>query len=149
MAAKMAHISDERHGPGTAGVWIAFTRLLTLAVFAQTIFAGLLLSGEVWGRAAHRATALGLVAAALLGGIVALATLRHVAGGRRLAVALLGLALVLAMQMTVGLLAAGGERLLWLHVPLGVALVGFTLETAGVARQLSPGGAVSRPSTTD
>jgi hypothetical protein len=36
----------------------------------------------------------------------------------------------------VGIMSANGERLLWLHVPLGVALVGFAAETVSATRQL-------------
>ena len=122
-----------------AGAWILISRLLMLAVFAQSIFAGLLLSGEAWGRTAHRATAFGLITAALLAGIVALITLRRASGGSRFAASLLALAVLLAAQTAVGLRAAEGERLLWLHIPLGVALTGFTANLEAAVRRLTPG----------
>ena len=37
--------------------WAAFTRILTIAIFAQSFFAGVFLSGELWGRDAHRVNA--------------------------------------------------------------------------------------------
>ncbi len=116
--------------------WAPITRLLMLAIFAQSIFAGLLLSGEAWGRTAHRLTAFGLVAVVLLAGIVAIVTLRDVDTGPRLAMLLIGLAVSLAIQTVLGMLSAGGERLLWLHVPFGVALVGFAAQLEVTARQL-------------
>lgn len=122
-----------------AGAWIAIARLLMIAVFAQSIFAGLMLSGEMWGRDAHRATAFGLIAAALLTGIIALLTLRRRRGGTRLALSLLGLAAALAFQAALGIRSADGERLLWLHIPLGVALTGFTANLEAAVRRLQPG----------
>jgi hypothetical protein len=119
--------------------WNVVTRLLVVTVFSQSIFAGVLLSGESWGRTAHGWTALGLVVATLLASIVAAVTLQNLRGGTRLAVMLAGLALLLVIQMVVGRLSAEGENLLWLHVPLGVALVGLTVQPLLVARRLSQG----------
>jgi hypothetical protein len=53
-----------------------------------------------------------------------------------MAVSLLALAAALAFQTAVGLRAADGERLLWLHIPLGVALTGFTANLETAARAL-------------
>jgi hypothetical protein len=39
--------------PSAARALSVLTRLLVLAVFTQSIFAGVLLSGEGWGRTAH------------------------------------------------------------------------------------------------
>ncbi len=122
--------------PGAPGIWIAIARLLMVAVFVQSIFAGLLLSGELWGRTAHRLTAFSLIAAALLTGIAALLTLLRTEGGPRLAGSLLALAAALVLQAAVGIRSADGERLLWLHVPLGVALTGFTANLEAAARRL-------------
>lgn len=122
-----------RNGPGVdtkpraslVRAWSVLTGLLAVGVFTQSIHAGVLLAGEGWGRAAHGITALGLVAVALIASVVAALTLRGVSGGGgRLAVLLFGLAVALAVQTVVGRLSAEGTNLLWLHVPLGVALVG-------------------------
>jgi hypothetical protein len=126
--------------------WNVVARLLVLIVFSQSIFAGVLLSGESWGRTAHGWTALGLVVATLLASIAAAVTLRELRGGSRLAVMLAALALLLAIQMVVGRLSAEGENLLWLHVPLGVALVGLTVQPLLVARRLSRGAEHVAPS---
>jgi hypothetical protein len=120
----------------SARAWIVVTRLLMILIFLQSVFAGLLLSGEGWGRTAHRLTAYGLVAATLLAGVAAAATLGRAPAGPRLATMLIALGLALAAQMVVGIMSANGERLLWLHVPLGVALVGFAAETVSATRQL-------------
>lgn len=119
-----------------ATLWTAVARLLMIAVFTQSIFAGLLLSGELWGRTAHRATAFSLTAATLVAGIVALLTLRRNEHGPRFAASMLLFAAALIAQTVVGLRAANGERLLWLHVPLGVALTGFAAQLEASARRL-------------
>jgi hypothetical protein len=129
-------ISDKERDFGVVKAWVAFTRLLVIAVYAQSIFAGLFLSGETWGRTAHRVNASVLVAGTLLAGIVAAVTLRHIVGGRRLAVWLFALGIGLAFQMMLGLRAAEGERVLWIHIPFGVALVGITAELVVVAQRL-------------
>lgn len=116
--------------------WRIITSLLVIAVFAQAVFAGALLSGFGWGRAAHSTNAAVLTLAALAASITAAVTLRGVPGGRRLAGTLLALTLVLVAQAALGGLSAGGVNLLWLHVPLGVALVGFTAQTMALAGRL-------------
>jgi hypothetical protein len=60
----------------TARAWSVLTRLLVVAVFTQSIFAGVLLSGEGWGRTAHGITALALIAVTLGAGIAAALTAR-------------------------------------------------------------------------
>ena len=115
------------------------TRLLVIVVFSQSIFAGVLLSGEPWGRTAHGWTALGLVIGTLVAGIVAALSLRGVGGGRRLSGMLAALSLLLFVQMVVGRRSAEGANLLWLHVPLGVALVGMMVQPAIAARRLGAG----------
>jgi hypothetical protein len=114
----------EARSLGAARAWSILTGLLVVAVFTQSVFAGFLLSGEGWGRTAHGFTALALVAVALIAGVVAASTLRGVSSGGKLAILLFGLAVVLAIQTIVGRISAEGTNLLWLHVPLGVALVG-------------------------
>ena len=127
--------------PLAAAVQAGFSHADQIA--SESVFAGLLLSGESWGRQAHSVTAVILIAVALLASAVAAMTLRSVRGtGRRLALLLFGLAVVLMMQTTVGHLSVEGRslvvgaNLLWLHVPLGVALVALTVQPARVARRL-------------
>ncbi len=135
---------EKQPSRGAARTWSVITGLIVIGVFMQSVFAGLLLSGETWSRDAHGFAAVILIAAALLAGIGAAITLRGVTeDGRRLATMLLALAGVLAAQTAVGHLSAEGRsvlwgaNLLWLHVPLGVALVVLTVQPARVARQLS------------
>lgn len=116
--------------------WIIFARLLLIAVYAQSIFAGVFLSGKIWGRDAHEMNAGILVMVSFIAGALALFSLREVAGGRRYAVAMLAFAVAITIQYGIGEQVADGERLLWLHTPFGVALVGWSAEMATVARRL-------------
>ncbi len=133
MSAALGEIDD---APGSAAAWAALARVLMIAVFAQSIFAGIFLSGEGWGRAFHRFTAYGLVAMTLAAGIVAVVALARTEVGRRFAFRLVAFGLGLVVQMVLGMLSAEGERLLWLHIPLGVALVGAAAGLEGAARTL-------------
>jgi hypothetical protein len=116
--------------------WSVITTLLVIAIFAQAVFAGAMLSGFVWGRAAHSMSAVALIAATLSAGLVSAVTLRRIARGPQLAVILLALAVVVFLQTAVGKFAADGANLMWLHVPLGVALLGFAGQAAAAARRL-------------
>jgi uncharacterized membrane protein YhaH (DUF805 family) len=116
--------------------WSVVTALLVAAIFAQAVFAGLMLSGVEWARAAHVTTAFALFAATLVAGLVAIVTLRRIPHGAKLALALLLLALVISLQTAVGKSVVEGANLMWLHVPLGVALVGFAAQAASLARRL-------------
>jgi hypothetical protein len=124
--------------PSAARVWSVLTRLLLVAVFTQSIFAGVLLSGGGWGRTAHAITALALVAVTLGAAIAAALTVRGVSrDADKLVVVLFALAAILFAQTVIGRLSAEGQILLWLHVPLGVALVGLTVQPARIAGRLS------------
>lgn len=127
--------ADISHRAGRSG-WSVFTMLLLALVFTETIFAGALLSGLAWARAAHAATALLLFVSATGGGLGALVALRGVPQGARLGFTLVFLGLLLVLQAFVGKAIAQGANLLWLHVPLGVALVGLTAQAAAAARRL-------------
>jgi hypothetical protein len=116
--------------------WSIVTTLLAAALFVQAVFAGAMLSGVDWARAAHGATALIIVALTLTTGLVSAVTLRHVAHGPKLGLTLLSLAVVAFLQMVVGKSSAAGANLMWLHVPLGVALVGFAALAVANARRL-------------
>ncbi len=127
------------HGPGRnrRRGWRAVTALLVAAVFAEAVLAGAILSGVGWARAAHGATAGLLIVSTAIAGLVALVTLRRVPHGARLGLTLLSLAVALLLQAVIGALTAkGGANLLWVHVPLGVALVGFAAQAVADARRL-------------
>jgi len=110
--------------------------LLVAAIFAQAVFAGLMLSGVEWARSAHAAGAVALIACTLAAGLAAIVTLRRVAHGMRFGFALLLLAVALSLQTAIGKSLVGGANLMWLHVPLGVALVGFATQALAAARRL-------------
>lgn len=116
--------------------WSAVTRSLAAALFIQAVFAGAMLSGVDWARTAHKATALIVVAFAITTGLVAAFTLRHVSHGSKLAVILLSLSAAILLQLAIGKSAAAGANLMWIHVPLGVALVGFAALAVANARRL-------------
>jgi hypothetical protein len=108
--------------------WIAITAFLALAVFAEACFAGAMLSGIAWAHAAHKANAAVLMASSLAASLAAVVMLWRVPQGRRLALSLLSLAVLLFVQAGIGTLSAKGANLLWVHVPLGAALVSFATQ---------------------
>ena len=116
--------------------WSVITILLVVAIFTQAVFAGLMLSGVDWARAVHSANAGVLIASTLTAGLVSLVTLRGIPHGPRLGLTLLSLALVVFLQAAVGRSSAQGANLMWVHVPLGVALVGFAMQAVAGARRL-------------
>jgi len=116
--------------------WGVITIGLLAAVFIEAVFAGAMLSGAAWARPAHAATALALIASTTTAGFVALAALRRIPHGRGLGLTLLGLAAALLLQAALGRAAAHGANVLWLHVPLGVVLVGLAAQAAASARRL-------------
>jgi cytochrome bd-type quinol oxidase subunit 1 len=107
-----------------------------VTLFMEAIFAGAFLSGIGWARAAHAVAAGVAIAGTLTAGLVALITLRRIPRGLAFALALLSLAIAAALQLVIGAVSAKGANLLWLHVPLGVALVGFAGQVAATARRL-------------
>jgi hypothetical protein len=119
-----------------ARTWRAFTTALTSAVFLQAVTAGRILTGDEWARDVHRITAGMLLVAAVVGGLVALVRLRDRAGGRRFGFLLVAMGVGLLVQHGLGTAAADGEDTLWLHVPLGVALVALMLRVDMLARRL-------------
>jgi hypothetical protein len=116
--------------------WSVITTLLVAAFFMQAVFAGAMLSGAGWARAAHAATGVLLIASAFTAGVVSVVTLRHCRHGPRLGLTLLSLAAVAFLQAAVGAMSAKGVNLTWVHVPLGVALVGLAGLAAAGARRL-------------
>ena len=116
--------------------WTVFTTFLVAAIFCEAVFAGAMLSGADWGRRAHMLNAVVLIASTLAAGLVSVVTLRRVAHGPKLCATLLALAVVLFLQTAVGRSSRAGANLMWVHVPLGVALVGFAARAAAGARRL-------------
>jgi hypothetical protein len=116
--------------------WSFVAILLAGAVFAQSVFAGAMLSGEAWARQVHGVTAFVLIASTAVAALVSLLTLRRISNGLKLGLTLLALAIGLALQIAVGKLSADGAGLMWVHVPLGVALMGLSGQAVAVARRL-------------
>jgi len=135
VAVEVGHL-EVTEARGARRWWSVIVIVLVVAVFAEAIFAGAMLSGIDGARTAHKVTAAILVATTLATGLVAVVTLRRVAHGTRLGLTLLALAIVLFAQAAVGTLAARGANLLWLHVPLGVALFGLAVHAVTRARRL-------------
>lgn len=126
-----------RLSPAARRGWSAATALLMWGVFLQSVTAGRILRGDDWAGSTHRSAAGLLFVATVVAAIVALATLRQHPLGRRMATILCGLAVALIVQHRLGAMAADGEDVLWLHVPVGVALVGFALQPNVLARRLT------------
>jgi CHASE2 domain-containing sensor protein len=116
--------------------WGAVAALLVAGIFIQAVLAGAMLSGVGWARPAHALAAAVLTASTIAAGLVAVVVLRRTPHGPKLALTLLGLAAAVFLQAAVGRLSAHGANLLWLHVPLGVALVGFAAQAAAAVRRL-------------
>jgi hypothetical protein len=119
-----------------ARAWAMFITVLTWAVFLQAVTAGRILTGDEWALDVHRTAAGLLVVAAVGGGVVALVRLRGRAGGRRLGLMLVAIGVGLLVQHSLGTAAADGEDTLWIHVPLGVALVGLLAQGTHFARRV-------------
>jgi hypothetical protein len=116
--------------------WSVVTILLLAAIFAQAVFAGAMLSGIGWAHAAHAIGAVLLTGSTLVAALASAVTLRRIPQGRKLTLILLLLAATVFLQMAAGKMSANGANLMWLHVPLGVALVGLAAQAASVARRL-------------
>lgn len=116
--------------------WSVVTGFIALAVLCEAVFAGAMLSGVDWARRAHSVNAMILIASALTAGVVALATLRHTRYGVKLGLTLLALTVGVLLQAALGALSAKGTNLLWIHIPLGVALFGFATRAAASTRRL-------------
>jgi len=116
--------------------WSTATTGLVAALFLQAVFAGAMLSGVEWARPAHRMTAAVIIAWTLLAAVVSTIMLGRIAGGPKLSLALFGLAAAEFLQMAAGSAVAKGANLMWLHIPLGVALVAFAGAAAAMARRL-------------
>ena len=124
------------HVPGTRPWWSVTAILLAIAIFAQAVFAGAMLSGFDWARTAHAANALIVVVATFAAGLVSTVTLRRIRNGLKFGLTVLALAAVAFVQFALGRLAAKGANLMWVHVPLGVVLVGLAGQAVSGARRL-------------
>jgi hypothetical protein len=116
--------------------WSVITAAIVTVIFIEAVFAGAMLSGAPWAHAAHRATALALILATSVAGLSATLGLRRVSHGLRLGLMLLGLAAAIVVQTALGRATTHGANLLWVHVPLGVALVGLAAQAVASARRL-------------
>jgi len=122
--------------PGRRQWWSVIAIVLAAGIFAQAVFAGLMLSGIEWAYAAHRVNATALIALALIAGVASVVTLRRIAQGPRLGLLLLSLAVIVILQSAVGRFSVEGANLMWVHIPLGVALVGLAMQAVTTTRRL-------------
>jgi len=120
--------------------WTMVTIALGLVLFAQAVFAGAMLSGFDWARPAHATTALVLVGTTLTAGLISVFTLRGKRNGLRLGLLLLALAAAVFVQFALGRMAAKGTNVIWVHLPLGVLLIGLAWGAVAVARRLGDEG---------
>lgn len=122
--------------PVPARAWATFTTVMGWAVFLQAVTAGRILTGDEWAYDVHRTAAGLLFLVAVAGGVVALVSLRDRARGRRFGLMLVAIGVGLLVEHRLGTAAADGEDTLWIHVPLGVALVGILLQASQLARRI-------------
>lgn len=132
------HLDQPTVAPGSSlrQWWTVIALLLVTAIFMQAVFAGAMLSGIEWALRAHRLNGMILIGSTGMAGLLALFSLRHVAHGSKLGFTLLALAAVTFVQAAIGMMSAKGANLMWVHVPLGVALVGFAIQAVRQARSL-------------
>ena len=116
--------------------WSVITNLIAFAILMEAVFAGAMLSGVGWARTAHAVNATFAVASAFIAGLICVITLRGISNGFKLGLTLLSLAAAVLIQAAVGAYSAKGTNLLWIHIPLGVALFGFATRAAAGARRL-------------
>jgi hypothetical protein len=126
--------TDRPTAPSTP--WLFVARILGLMTLAQAFFAGALLSGYAEGRDAHRINAMTLFTVALALLVVSIVTQRRTPAGRRLIVAAGQFVAGIMIVAIIGLLSAQGYRLLWLHVPAGVVMMGAAASLQTAARNL-------------
>ena len=72
--------------------WTVITTGIAVVILLEAVFAGAMLSGVSWARAAHGVTAGILIASALGAGLVAVLTLRRLSHGLKLSRTLFSLA---------------------------------------------------------
>ena len=128
------HTPDRQSPPFNP--WLIIARVLMLMTLAQAFFAGALLSGYTEGRDAHRANAMALFFLALGLLVASVRTLRRAPGGRRLIATSAQFFAGIMIVATIGMLSAEGHRLLWLHVPAGVMMMGGAAALQTAARDM-------------
>jgi hypothetical protein len=124
-------------------VW-ALARVQAAMVFLQAVFAGGFLSGRTGLRHAHGVNAglLWVVSIALI--VVAVAAWRR--GRSPGAVAAVAVAQWAALEVQI---AAGEAGLLWIHIPLGVAIFGIAVATVIGTRMGRSTAGATRPTTVE
>lgn len=120
----------------TFNPWRLVAGLLGLMTLAQAFFAGALLSGYTEGRDAHRLNAMALAIIALGFLVASVAVQRRTPAGRRLIAAAGQFVAGIMVVAVIGMLSAEGHRLLWLHVPAGVMMMGSAAALQRAARSL-------------
>jgi hypothetical protein len=138
----LARSRDHRDGPVSstaiaARAWLLVAGVLMAGVVAQPFLAGLMVRGHDWAETAHEKTGFGLVTATILASSVAAVTLRRREHGRAVISALVAFAVLIVIQTALGESAADGRDVLWLHFPLGVALVGAAMRLLRATRALA------------
>jgi hypothetical protein len=131
-----APMAPDDAGRSQRRLWSVITALLMAALFTEAAFAGAMLSGFGWARGAHSLTAAILAASTGAAGLTAVVRLRRIRLGRALGWTLVALSGAIVLQTAVGVMTAKGHNLLWVHVPLGVALIGLAGQAAACARRL-------------
>jgi hypothetical protein len=106
--------------PGTVRAIQVLLRVLALLVFAQPVFAGLLLDGYGTWRDWHGTTGMAVIPLLTLT-LIVLMTVAWRAGHAPGWMPLVGVGMALAIVVQN---IAGNTSALWLHVPLGVAILG-------------------------
>jgi hypothetical protein len=122
--------------PARFNPWLITARVLGLMTLAQAFFAGALLSGYTDGRLAHRLNAYSLFAITLIMVVAAIATQRTTPEGRRMLAASGQFLAGIMVVAVIGMMSAEGHRLLWLHVPAGVMMMGGAAALQGAAAHL-------------
>jgi hypothetical protein len=102
--------------------------LFALSVLAQAVLAGLFVTGDVGMLTMHGTNAVVVAVAALLYIVAAIILVRKDRGARRLVI--LG---VVAFVLTFVQIAVGGAQILWLHIPLGVAIFATAVRLVGLS----------------
>ena len=126
----------ERSSPAIQG-WVIVARLITLMIFLQPFFIGLLFSGHSMGMYAHRANAYALFLLTLGGLIVATVTRRGTPAGRTMIGEFIHLLVGIIVVAILGVLSHEGViRLHWLHFPAGVALLAPAMSLVAAAQGL-------------
>lgn len=133
---KPANLNAASNEPGLRQWWSVIRTMLVLAVVTEAAFAGAMLSGVGWARMAHAGNAAILIASTLAAGLVSVVMLRGVPHGLKFGLTLLSLAATLFIQAAAGALSTKGAHLMWVHVPLGAALVGLAAHAFAAARRL-------------